>query len=208
MSQTEYVMTFPRCVLGTLSPVGFIPDPRFIDRLVSDGWVLYPRRDLVEHRADLKHIATYALVWFSHNDEKYYLTYQRGQKGEGEDRLAGLWSLGVGGHVNNRDGRPSNAARREFEEELPGVYLSGRSPFGFRPLGVINDDSNAVGSVHLGAAFAVQVEPVSGFMDDSPLRNPVFRTADHIKAKLVGRMESWSEIVFREVIEKGLDIAG
>lgn len=218
MSQTEErVMTIPRWELENdrdhpLPDVGFRYDPKFFDRIMERGFVMYPRRSLVEQNSNCKHVAVYCIVWFKQNGERHYLTYQRGQKGEGEDRLASLWSLGVGGHVNRDDGHPEFAASREFAEEVPGMALA-EDPFGFIPIGVINDESNAVGSVHLGALHSVRVKPFAASIEmievlsESPLRSPGFATADQIRSTLVGKMESWSEIVFREVIEKGL-VAG
>lgn len=72
---------------------------------------------------------------------------------QGEARLHGLLSIGLGGHVEPRDaanGRHKslfeNALRRELDEEL-------RLPDNAPPpclLGLINDDETPVGSVHVG----------------------------------------------------------
>jgi len=73
-----------------------------------------------------------------------------------ERRLHGLASIGVGGHVNPKD-QPGNsfpcliknACVRELNEELVLPDL----PLPLEPLGVLNDDSTAVGSVHLGIVY-------------------------------------------------------
>ncbi len=80
-----------------------------------------------------------------------------------ERRLHGLASIGVGGHVNpvdqpgHSEASPKNsspcliknACLRELNEELVLPDL----PLPLKPLGVLNDDSSAVGSVHLGIVY-------------------------------------------------------
>jgi len=81
--------------------------------------------------------------------------------GVGEQRLSGRLSIGIGGHVNDRDSDSGvmtqqsfqRALLREREEEL--CLNSGVTT---RYLGLINDDSDAVGRVHLGAVFLCQIE--------------------------------------------------
>jgi predicted NUDIX family phosphoesterase len=82
-----------------------------------------------------------------------FFVYQRGKK-VGEQRLAGRLSLGIGGHINSDDA--SNfllslqayqaALHRERCEELEGL-----PPCEPLLIGLINDDSDAVSEVHLGA---------------------------------------------------------
>lgn len=84
-----------------------------------------------------------------------------------ETRLHGVWSLGVGGHVNPVDGPAStadrarlhdwpallrNGLRRELHEEYPGL-----APRSIDFLGLIHESRTPVGRVHLGAVFRVAV---------------------------------------------------
>ncbi len=86
--------------------------------------------------------------------------FQRGG-GVGEGRLAGRLSLGIGGHINDQDatnGRLTmddfnKALLREREEEL---LFTG--PVDTYFTGWINDDSDDVGMVHLGAVHLCRVE--------------------------------------------------
>lgn len=88
-----------------------------------------------------------------------FFVYQRGG-GVGEQRLSGRCSLGIGGHINRQDANaPSlcmaayrNAMLRERHEELicsPEIED--------RFIGWINDDSDPVGQVHLGAVHLCRV---------------------------------------------------
>lgn len=95
----------------------------------------------------------------------HFFVYQRG-KAVGEGRLAGKLSLGIGGHINLQDAENENlttasyhaALFREREEELVGMEEDSLPRF----VGWINDDSDAVGLVHLGAVHLYEV-----YEDDS-----------------------------------------
>ena len=67
----------------------------------------------------------------------------------GDERLHERYSIGIGGHVNPGDTDPLDALRREWAEEIEADF----EPT-LEPLGVLNDDDNAVGAVHLGLVFA------------------------------------------------------
>ena len=129
-----------------------------------------------------------------------YITLCRGNevfctrrlKKGGEARLHGLLSLGVGGHVNSSDddsraGVFDRGLRRELAEE---VCLTGAGEL--VPRGVINDDTNAVGRVHLGFFFTLEVASAA------------VRETEKLEGLWVGRsqlpalreqLETWSQIV-------------
>jgi predicted NUDIX family phosphoesterase len=78
----------------------------------------------------------------------------------GEPRLHGRISLGIGGHINPIDGidAPIDALTagmmREWNEEVSCSILP---DFG-APIGVINDESDPVGRVHLGLVYVVHLD--------------------------------------------------
>lgn len=80
-------------------------------------------------------------------------------------------------------------AEREFTEE---VNYAGALKI--TPLGMINDESNAVGQVHTGFIFLAH-----GVHDDisikSELQNGVLRSLDEC-LEFYEAMESWTKIVF------------
>ena len=72
----------------------------------------------------------------------------------GDARLHGKASIGVGGHLNPvDDGEDALMAglRREWHEELETDWEPE-----FELVGLLNDDSNPVGAVHLGVVFVVE----------------------------------------------------
>ena len=116
----------------------------------------------------------------------------------GESRLHGRMSLGVGGHINETDRDHGawlmNCLRREIEEEID------IADFGVLTLrGLINDNGNDVGSVHLGFFFTLttggdvfvrELEKLEGgFVPISSL------------PEAMESMESWSRIITPELTE-------
>jgi len=107
-------------------------------------------------------------------------------------RLHRRATIGVGGHVNPEDEGVDPVAAgvaREWAEEIEADWTPT-----FVPIGVLNDDRNAVGSVHLGIVFEVQTAgrplavreraKLSGHMADQ----------DEIRGAW-DRLESWSQLV-------------
>ncbi len=83
--------------------------------------------------------------------------YRRG-KIQGEGRLRGLRSIGIGGHISSTDAETAEASylaamRREIEEE---VFLE--SAYTQKCVGLINDDLTDVGRVHLGIVHLFELE--------------------------------------------------
>lgn len=107
-------------------------------------------------------------------------------------RLANLYSIGVGGHLNKRDvnGRDINVwARREFEEE---VWYEGKFKTNF--LGLINHDANDVGLVHIGLLIQVIGETDKIEIRDEHKSGELTLLKD--VGKYYSRMETWSQIVY------------
>ncbi|MBU1218231.1 hypothetical protein KKF34_14325 [Myxococcota bacterium] len=117
-------------------------------------------------------------------------------KGGGEKRLHNKSSIGIGGHINP-DGTLLGwdlimaSAMREINEELK-IDMTNIE---IRPLFLLNDDTNEVGSVHLGLVCECnlpgnhEVEVREKDVLTGEFVNPaVIRTED-------AALESWSEIV-------------
>ncbi|MCA8951311.1 MAG: hypothetical protein KDE27_17520 [Planctomycetes bacterium] len=86
--------------------------------------------------------------------------------GQSETRLHGLWSIGLGGHVEPFDEPGPSASvdpesfferalRRELDEELtlPPAAATVRPRF----VGVLNDDATPVGAVHAGLVYLLDL---------------------------------------------------
>jgi len=118
-------------------------------------------RSSAETDPSLKQLIPYIMVV---RGSGLLLNYVRG-KGQGEARLHGRRSVGIGGHINPCDlsdsmlgvllGRPDflddkylRGMLRELNEEL--LFARRQGVWNMRLAGLINDDSTEVGKVHLG----------------------------------------------------------
>ncbi len=112
-------------------------------------------RAQAEHDPAYKQLIPYQLF----RSQGRFFVYRRGG-GVGEGRLAGRLSVGIGGHINTDDAENGvltpeayqSALRRERTEELAGLDEVATAFVGW-----INDDSDPVGQVHLGAVHLDEV---------------------------------------------------
>lgn len=150
-------------------------------------------RGLMEVDTRYKQIIPYLI--FTHNDR--YFLMQRSATAS-ETRLQNNYSLGIGGHVRQEDLAGKTLfdwAEREFNEEI--AYTGNLE---CEPIGILNDDSNEVGKVHLGLVMllhgdstdiAIRSELKSGKL--VPLEECMLLHKD---------MESWSQIVLKYLLDR------
>ena len=110
----------------------------------------------------------------------------------GDPRLHGKASIGVGGHLNPVDEGEdplTDGLRREWAEELVADWEPE-----FRLVGLLNDDSNPVGSVHLGVVFEVEAAGRPVEVREHDKLTGRFATLTDVRAAW-DRMETWSRLV-------------
>lgn len=166
------------------------------EKLLTPEYMFYMDRDEAENNANYKQVIPYCVV--SRADTTFY--YQRSNKSS-ENRLHQLWSLGIGGHINPCDGLTNeaitNACKREFEEE---VSCSKLTSAGF--VGLINDDSDLVNSVHFGVVYHIKIDRDSTFeTKELALQNGTFKYTNQLKTEDLN-WENWSSLVLREFLRK------
>lgn len=110
------------------------------------------RRGDVEEDPSYKQLISYVVV---KNDKGEVLLYTR-LSGGGEARLHGKSSVGIGGHMNPVDGISGyqlllENTKRELREEI------GVEPIEIGLYGIVNDDSNDVGKVHIGLVYIANI---------------------------------------------------
>ncbi len=129
-------------------------------------------------------------VVFVCGDQVY--SYQR-MKGQGESRLHGKKSIGIGGHINPIDGtdNPYMAGLlRELNEEVSIASKLKRHLM----VGLINDESSAVGRVHLGILHIIELEQPELTTVDNSMLDLGFESIHQLGAKKQ-EFEVWSQIV-------------
>lgn len=150
-----------------------------------------PRPD-AENDPGYKQIIPYVVL---RRGDEIFMT-RRLKKG-GEARLHGLMSIGVGGHINpvddvDRENVLLRGLERELDEEVEIEHRGGLHPVGF-----INDDTNGVGSAHLGLCYTLPVEGEVRVRETEKLEGG-WTTA----AELLGNwdmLETWTQIALNGV---------
>jgi predicted NUDIX family phosphoesterase len=154
------------------------------------------------------------------NDPTYkqpipYVVVRRGNEifaykrlsGGGETRLFDKISIGVGGHMNKEDGLVTFSENvvenmiRELEEELEidaaSVELS--------TLGLINDDSNEVGKVHIGILVVadIQNEDNVSVRETDQLEGEWMTIEKLNQPDVYSKLEEWSKLALKAVSLEG-----
>jgi predicted NUDIX family phosphoesterase len=153
----------------------------------------FKARPAMEGDPSFKQLIPYVVVEYQKPDGGTQLfRYVRGS-GQGEARLHEKWSIGVGGHVNPCDGVDSHDAYargvvRELNEELvlPEDYV-------MSPVGLVNDDSNEVGSVHLGIVHRLVVKTDQVSAREEELVAAGFVDVEEIRVN-IDKLETWSRL--------------
>jgi len=147
----------------------------------------YLERPMAEEDSDHKQLIPYVVV----RDGASVFLMHRTDAG-GDARLHGKASIGVGGHLNPVDeGEDALMAgvRREWHEELETDWEPE-----FRLIGLLNDDTNPVGAVHLGVAFSVEANGRGVAVREHEKLVGSFVDADEVSA-CWDRLETWSRLV-------------
>ncbi len=132
-----------------------------------------------------KQIIPYMLFLF----EKKLFVMQR-KKTASEQRLAGKFSLGIGGHIRQEDIQNANIidwADREFQEEV--TYHGSKT---VEIIGLLNDDSNDVGKVHLGIIMLIQANSDQISINDEHKSGTLLNHDECLALRPY--MESWSQM--------------
>lgn len=201
MKRDERVLVVPGAELDRLGRFqGFSPDAeRYLSALLVPEFMDYRPRSLVEDDPGYKQIIPY--VVFRSGDGVF--CYKRGQS-QGESRLHRLRSLGVGGHVSEEDalgGRTLDAYEAALRRELDEEVAVG-SPGRIRRVGLINDDSTPVGSVHLGVVHLYELEGPDVTPREDGLADAGFLPLPTVRS-LRDEFETWSQICIDSLLGAG-----
>ncbi len=146
---------------------------------------VYRPRSAVEPDPAWKQLIPYLVL---RDGSRWFL--MRRTKAGGDARLHDLYSIGVGGHLNPGDGGIEGGLRRELAEEL----LTDLEPR-FELVGLLNDDTTEVGSVHLGVVFVADAAGTPVAIRETEKLSAEWAEDRAVRA-VEDRMETWSRIVF------------
>ena len=142
-------------------------------------------RSVVEPDRSLKQVIPYLVL----RDGPRYFLMRRTRAG-GDARLHDLWTIGVGGHLNPGDGDLAGGLLREWREELVAEFVPE-----FELIGLLNDDTTDVGSVHLGAVYAGNANGRRVVIRETAKLEGAFAGVAET-ARVRDGMETWSRLVF------------
>jgi len=195
MAQQEQVLVIKRSLfdeLGTFHGLMFDVQ-RYLSRIFAPGAAFFIARSQAENDPAYKQLIPYVIM--SHAGK--YLSYVRGRRA-GETRLVGLRSLGIGGHINpaddlplfNTDSRQTYlaAVQREIAEEV-----AVEAAYTDRIVALLNDETNAVGSVHLGIVHLWLLDAPQVTRREQMITQLAFMTPDELRA-VKDSMETWSSL--------------
>ncbi len=194
MSEGEQVLVIPRAaVMADPGWLGVRSDNLDgFEELVAREGRFGPRADMEVDRS-WKQVIPYLVL---REGTRYFL--MRRTKAGGDARLHDRFSIGVGGHLNPGDHDLAGGLRREWREELSADF----DPQ-FELIGLLNDDTTDVGSVHLGAVYVADSGGLPVAIRETEKLSGRFATPAEV-ADVVDRMETWSALVFEHLEGAGV----
>ena len=174
---------------------GFIEKNDEKTKKIIDTFKLYEvkRRGDMEEDPNYKQLIGYVLLKDEVTGE--VLVYKR-LVGGGEARLHGKASVGIGGHMNEVEGKTIfemlkiNAAR-ELNEEVGVSEEEALNNLHF--IGLINDDKTEVGQVHVGVVYECKVDKQRVEVKEDDTLVIKWMTGEEAKAE--ENYETWSEFL-------------
>jgi predicted NUDIX family phosphoesterase len=183
--KTELVLGIPRALvpggLGWRGVRGVSLEP-YLAAAAAHG-EFRPRNE-AEDDPSWKQIIPYLLL---RNGEQIFL--MRRTRAGGDKRLHDRYTIGVGGHVNPEDADVLGGLSREWAEELEADFEPD-----FYPVGVLNDDGNAVGAVHLGLVYRADAGGRPVEIRERHKLEGAFASRDEVAA-VADKLETWSALL-------------
>ena len=195
--ETEHVLVVPTALFHECGYFqGFNSEvDRFLYKLLDRTNTSYLPRDKMEEDPSFKQLIPYCI--FRHKDDSGQVSifqYTRGDK-QGEKRLHSKRSIGIGGHISTLDlGDDSPyqvGLNRELEEE---VVID--TTYQENCVGLINDDENEVGKVHLGIVHIFDVDQPNVSANESEIVDSGFVPISDL-LRDIEQFETWSQICLR-----------
>ena len=192
MTADELVLGIPRARLparGSWRGVVYGDVATVLDLVTREG--SFRPRGEVEEDPSWKQVIPYAVL----RDRGSIFLMRRTSAGS-DARLHERYSIGLGGHVNSGDGGIRGGLEREWSEELTVDWVPR-----FRLIGLLNDDTDPVGAVHLGIVYSAE----------SAGRAVTIRETDKLEGSFVAplqilrvyeRLETWSSLVYDYLTER------
>ena len=175
---------------------GFSTDTeKYLSTLLDPELTQYLPRDEMEDDPSFKQLIPYCIFRYTDASGNVSLfQYTRGS-GQGESRLHAKKSIGIGGHISTLDKAATSVYEQGMQRELEEEVIIDTS-YTAKCVGMINDDENEVGKVHLGVVHIFDVEEPKVTAREVEIEGSGFEPIDQIMTEL-SRYETWSQICLR-----------
>jgi len=181
----ERILVVPRgALMDDPGWYGVVPSDDDFEAIVAREGRYRPREEMERDRS-WKQVIPYLVL----RDGPRYFLMRRTRAG-GDERLHDRWSIGIGGHVNPSDGDLAGGLRREWAEEIQADF---EPVFGL--IGLLNDDTTDVGSVHVGAVYVADAGGRTVAIRETDKLAGSFADPEAVAA-VHDRLETWSALVF------------
>jgi predicted NUDIX family phosphoesterase len=195
VGQEEQVLVVERKVIEEAGMFqGLVFDVRrYLDKLFVPGVPRFMARSAAEKDPSFKQLIPYVLM----SCEGRYLSYVRGKRA-GEARLMGNRSIGIGGHINPIDADNSSLFAYLYENYLAAVQrevaeeVSVETTHTNSIVALLNDDSNEVGSVHLGVVHHWVLDSPDVTKKEQMITQMTFMAPAELR-EVRDSLETWSQ---------------
>lgn len=203
MAPEEQVLVVERKVVEQIGMFqGLVFDvKRYLDEIFVPGVPRFIPRSQAEQDPSFKQLIPYVIM--THDGK--YLSYVRGKRA-GEARLVAKRSIGIGGHINPIDADNSplfaylydnylTAVEREVAEEV-----AVETAHTDRIVALLNDESNEVGSVHLGIVHYWNLDAPKVGKQEQMITQMAFMTPAELE-EVRDSLETWSQKCLDQLVE-------
>jgi len=200
--EVEQILVIPTSVFKECGYFqGFSDDTaRYLHRILDPKVTEYLPRDKMEEDPSYKQLIPYCIFRHTGDDGSVSLfQYTRG-KGQGEARLHAKCSLGIGGHISSIDADDDSPYQKGMQRELD-EEVTIACPFDEHCVGLINDDENEVGKVHLGVVHIFDVAEQAITANEVEIEGSGFESLTSILGR-IDQFETWSQICLKALFEK------
>jgi len=162
---------------------------KYLPEVLNPQNNFFIERNIAESNQSYKQIIPYIVLRFQNS----LFTFKRGISSN-EKRLVGLYSVGLGGHIEETDQKTLNentylrAIKREIDEEV-----KIRTTYSEHILALINDDSNFVGKVHFGIMHIWDLKEPNVISRAPEIAEGAFCSIFEL-GKIRKKLEKWSQI--------------
>lgn len=194
------IMVIPREALDRIVPPfqGYrTAHEGVLGSILNSGHVRFMPRPEMENDPSYKQLIPYLVLMHGDDDGRHVFAYRRTPKG-GESRLHGRRSIGVGGHISPLGGSLWEVYEASLERELDEEVAFSEPRRTLAMVGLLNDDSNPVGAVHLGIVHVVVLPGPSAKSKEEDLADDGFYRVPDLVADR-DNFETWSQLVLDDM---------